>query len=155
MSRPPFPRRTIVLRTEQLRGTLLALAHNLPIDAEKPLQITVEELRPTRKLSQQALMFAGPLKDIAEQAWICGRQYSVEVLHEHCKREYLPEEFDEALCKDGYKKWGITPKGDRVLVGSTTDLTVKGMAQYIEQIHSFGANLGVMFHEHRQLDDRG
>lgn len=155
MSRPDFTKRTIILNSENARSTLLAAIHNLPVDADKPLQVIIEDWQPRRKLSQNALMFAGPLRDISEQAWIGGRQFSVEVLHHHCKREFLPEEFDPKYCKSGYRKWDFTPSGERVLIGSTTDLTVKGMANYIEQIHSFGANLGVMFHEHRQLDDRG
>lgn len=155
MTRPDFPKRAIILNSEQVRGTLLAAVHNLPIDVDKPLQITIEDYQPRRKISQQALLFAGPLRDIAEQAWVSNMQYSAETWHEFYKREFLPEEFDAALCKAGYCKWSITPNGDRVLIGSTTDLTVKGYSQYLEQIHAHGANLGVMFHEHRQLDDRG
>ena len=155
MTRPDFTKRLIILNSEQVRETLMAAIHNLPIDDKKPLQITIEDYQPRRKMSQQALMFAGPLKDIAEQAWVSNMQYSVETWHEFLKREHLPEEFDPLLCKAGYCKWSITPKGDRILIGSTTDLTVKGYSEYLEQIHAHGANLGVMFSEHRQLNDRG
>lgn len=155
MTRPDFTKRTMILNSEAVRGTLLAAIHNLPIDADKPLQVTIEDWQPRRKLSQSALMFAGPLRDISEQAWIGGRQFSVEVLHEHCKREFLFEEFDPLLCKAGYCKWDYTPLGERVLIGSTTDLTVKGFSLYLEAVHAFGGSLGVMFHEHRQLNDRG
>lgn len=141
-----FAKRTIYLREEAQRQTLLALVRNLPLDAAKPLQVTVEEFRPARKMSQQALLFAGPMTDIATQAFIGGKQYSVEVLHEFCKREFLPEEFDPELCKDGYLKWAEDPLGNRVLVGSTTQLTVKGYSQYLEAVFAFGANLGVQFH---------
>jgi hypothetical protein len=67
------------------------------------------------------------------------------------KSEFLFEE-DAAdlheLVKDPFKwkKWDYTPNGDRILVGSTTDLTVKGFSQYLEQVHAFGSSLGVMFH---------
>ena len=141
-----FATRTINLKTEFQRDILMALVRNLPIDAEAPLQITVQEYQPVRKMSQQALLFAGPMRDIARQAWFDGRQYSVEVLHEFCKREFLPEDFDPELCKRGYQKWDIDPVGNRILVGSTTQLTVKGYSQYLEQVFAFGANLGVQFH---------
>jgi hypothetical protein len=32
------------------------------------------------------------------------------------------------------------------LVGSTTDLTVYGFSQYLEQVTAHGASLGVQFH---------
>jgi hypothetical protein len=142
-----FQKRTIYLREEKQRETLLALVQNLPLDDARPLQITIEEYRPTRKLSQQAYLFAGPLRDIAEQAWIDGKQFSADVLHEFLKRELLPEEFDPEFCKDDYQKWRYDPKGNRILVGSTTGLTVKGFARYTEQVIAFGAALGVSFTE--------
>jgi hypothetical protein len=98
-----------------------------------------------RKMSQQALLFAGPMTDIAKQAWFEGRQHSVETLHLYCKQEFLPEEFDPTLCKDGYQKWDIDPAGRRVLVGSTTQLTVKGFGEYLESVFAFGGALGVVF----------
>lgn len=148
--RSPFAKRSFFLRSEQTRESLLALVRNLPLDDLKPLQVIVEEQRPVRKMSQQALLFAGPMTDIAKQAFIDGRQYSVEVLHEFCKREFLPEQFDPEQCTDGYQKWDVDPLGNPVMVGSTTKLTVKGYSIYLEQVHSFGASLGVQFHERQQ-----
>lgn len=141
-----FQRRIIYLRGEEQRATLLALVRNLPLDAEKPLQVTIEEFRQPRKLDQNALMWAGPLKDISEQGYLEGKRFSPEAWHELFKREFLPEEFDPVLCRDSYKKWEYTPDGQRVLVGSTSMLTVKGMAQHITQIEAFGASLGVQYH---------
>lgn len=142
-----FQKRTIYLRTEVQRETLLNLVRNLPLDEAKPLQVTVEEFRPARKLSQQAYLFAGPLKDISEQAWLDGKQYSVDVWAHYFKVQLLPEEFDPVLCKDSYQKWRYAPDGTRVLTGSTTELTVKGMAEYITAILAFGGSLGVQFTE--------
>lgn len=145
--RERFDKRTIYLRAEQQRETLLALVRNLPLDADKPLQVTIEEHRPARKLDQNALMWAGPLKDISGQAYLEGRRYTAEVWHEFLKREFLPDEFDPEQCRGGYTKWAVDPSGSRVLIGSTTQLTVRGMAIYIQQVEAFGANLGVQFHE--------
>lgn len=140
-----FARRRFEMRSEQARESLLALVRNLPLDDKRPLQVTVEEYRPVRKMSQQALLFAGPMTDIAEQAFLEGRRYSVEVWHSYLKRQFLPEVFDPELCKDGYTKWEIDPMGERVLVGSTTQLTVKGYSEYLEQVFAFGGSLGVTF----------
>lgn len=140
-----FQRRTILLRTEVQRETLLALVRNLPLSEAKPLQVVVDEYRPPRKPDQNSLMWAGPLRDIAEQAYLDGRKYSAEIWHEYFKRELLPEVYDPELCLSGYGKWAIDPAGNRVLIGSTTKLTVKGMAQHVEAMMAFGASLGVQF----------
>lgn len=75
------------------------------------------------------------------------RTYDKEVWHEYFKREFLPEQSDGELTKEGYLKWAFLPNGDRVLKGSTTDLTVKGFARYLEQVYAFGAQHGVQFGE--------
>lgn len=147
MNRQKFQRRPFLLRDEAVRDNLIRVIQNLPLDADHPLEIVIDERRPTRKQTQNAYLWAGPLKDIAEQAWIDGKQFSAEVLHEFLKRELLPEEFDPELVKDDYQKWRYDPKGNRILVGSTTDLTVKGFNIYLEQVIAFGAALGVNFTE--------
>lgn len=90
-------------------------------------------------------MWSGPLKNISEQVWVEGRTYSADVWHHQMKVLYLPEEYDEELTKEGYKKYDFTPTGERLLVGSTTQLTKKGFALYLEQIYAFGAGEGVQF----------
>lgn len=143
--RPKFQTRQILLRSVQQRGILMALIPNLPLDEENPLEVLIREPVKARGLDQNALMWVGPLADIAAQAWVDGRQYSAEVWHEHFKRLYLPEEFDQELTKDGYRKWDYTPAGDRVLIGSTTQLTKRGFALYLQQVEAEGAGMGVMF----------
>ena len=144
--RQPFvTKKFLLVGPEQVDRVKQALAH-APIDKLRPLEVVIREEVKARKPDQNALMWAGPMRDLAEQLWIEGRQYSAEVLHEFFKREFLPEEFDPDLAKEGYRKWDFTPTGDRVLVGSTTQLTVKGMVQYIEQLHAFGAQYDIKFH---------
>jgi len=136
---------TYLLRgTSQLAAVQTKLG-NLPLDDENPLEVVIREQVKPRKLSQNALMWVGPLADISEQAWVNGRRFTAEVWNDHFKREYLPEEYDPELCLEGYRKWDYTPRGDRALVGSTTMLTVKGMAQYLTQVEAAGAELGVEF----------
>ena len=151
MKREKFQTRTIRLVGEQQVNTALALLPNLPIDAKKPLELVIREEVKARKLDQNALMWVGPLKDISEQAYVEGRRFSDVVWHEHFKEQYLPDEtqpgFDSELVKDPakYKKYDVTPSGNYVLVGSTTELSIKGFAIYLEQVYADGANLGVQF----------
>lgn len=143
--RPAFQERPFYLIDMAVRQRAIAAISNAPIDQIRPLQILIREAPRKRKPDQQALLFAGPMRDIAEQAWFEGRQHSVEVLHIWCKRQFLPEEFDPEQCLEGYQKWDVDPSGERILVGSTKQLTVKGYSNYLEQVYAFGAAMGVMF----------
>ena len=147
--REKFPTRRIrLVGAVQLMTAQSALA-NVPIDADHPIEMILREEVKARKPDQNSLMWVGPLADIAEQAYVGGRTYSAEVWHEHFKREYLPEQFDEELTKEGYVKWAQLPNGDRALIGSTTQLTVKGFAMYLQQVEAYAAGLGVNFNERR------
>lgn len=136
---------TYLLRSASQLAAVQTKLDNLPLDDENPLEVVIREQVKPRKLSQNALMWVGPLADISEQAWVNGRRFTAEVWNDHFKREFLPEEYDPELCVEGYRKWDYTPRGERVLVGSTKDLTVKGMAQYLTQVEAAGAELGVEF----------
>jgi hypothetical protein len=144
-NRPKFLTRKFHFIGEVQRELALACLHGVPIDADCPIEVIVRELVKVRSLDANAAYWAGPLRDIAEQAWVQGKQYSAEVWHEQFKREYLPDEPSEDLCKSHYRKWDYLPTGDRVLVASTTQLTVKGFALYIQSVEAFGASLGVQF----------
>lgn len=146
--RQPYPTRTILLPSELQRQTALTLLANAPLDPERPLEFVLRERPKARRPDQNALMWAGPLRDIAEQAYVNGRTYTAEVWHEHMKREFLPEDFDPVLCKQGYRKWDMNPRGERVLVGSTTELTVRGFALYLHEVEAYAqTELGVQFSE--------
>ena len=145
MTREKFITRQLLLVGGMQKETAIQVIKNAPIDPLRPIEVLIREQVKARKPDQNSLMWAGPLKDISEQAWLNNRRYSSEVWHEHFKAEYLPEAFDPELTKEGYIKWDINPKGERILVGSTKDLTVYGFSQYLEQVYAFGAGLGVMF----------
>jgi len=144
-NRPAMQPRKFILRDEKVRDSLLALVRNLPIDPLRPVEVVAREEVKARKADQNAALWAGPLRDISEQAWLDGRQFSPEVWAQYFKRQLLPESFDPELTMENYAKWAIDPAGDRVLIGSTTQLTIKGHAQYREAIEAFGASLGVRF----------
>jgi hypothetical protein len=147
MGRFDYPTRRILLRASGNVEAATAALLNAPIDPERPLEFLLREEVKARKPDQNSLMWAGPLKDIAEQGYVKGRTYSPEVWHEFFKREFLPEDFDPALCKEGYLKWDYTPNRERVLIGSTTQLTVRGFALYLQQVEAYAqTELGVMLH---------
>jgi hypothetical protein len=143
--RHKFLTRKIIIIGEVQKALAMSMIENLPVDPVNPLEVTARELVRSRSLDSNAAMWAGTLRDISQQAWVQGKQYSAEVWHEEFKREYLPEEFDDELCKAGYRKWDFLPNGERVLIGSTTQLTVRGFALYLQTVEAFGAGLGVQF----------
>lgn len=67
--------------------------------------------------------------------------------HRFFKKMFLPEEYIEGITKDGYEKWQVMPDGSMDLIGSTTQLTKRGMSDYIEQIYAYMADYRVAAHE--------
>lgn len=148
MKRDKYQTRQAFLGNEMNREAAILIIKNAPLDPLQPLEVLVREQVKKRSLDANSAFWAGPMKDIAEQAWVQGRKFSAEVWAEYFKKEYLPEEFDPELCLEGYRKWDIGLDGERILVGSTTKLTKKGFAIYREQVTAYGAGLGVMFMEY-------
>ena len=148
MTRQKYPTRKILLRAPQQVEVAISAIRNAPLDPVKPLELLIREEVKARKPDQNSLYWAGPLREIAEQGYVAGRTYTAEVWHEHFKREFLPESYDPELCKrEDYRKWDYTPGGERILVGSTTDLTVRGFSLYLTQVEAYAATeLGVVFH---------
>lgn len=142
INRPPFQTRTILLRTETQRETALALIPHLPLDSDRPLEMVIREQVKARGLDQNGYYFMR-IGEIAEQAWLAGRQYSKNAWHEYAKNHIMPEEI---TTKDGEvrSKWEPTPDGEMSVI-STTQLERKCFAEYTTAVEAFGAELGVMF----------
>ena len=138
---------TIILANDILRAKALQVIRNLPVDGT--LELVIRLRKKARTSAQNRLFWGARLKEISEQAWLGGRQYSADTWHEYLKREYLPEGNEEdfgRMVKASYQKWDELPGGERVLVGSTTQLTTFGMTIYMTQVESFAAQeLGVRF----------
>ena len=160
LKRERFTTRKVLLVGEIQHETATRILATVPLDRERPLEFLIREQKKQRSPDQNAAMWAGPLNDIAKQAWIdvidadgvvTGRRlYRAEMWHELFKREYLPEDDDpeiELLVMDGYQKWDYDPVGNRVLIGSTRKLTPMGMGRYMTELEAFGASKGVRFHE--------
>lgn len=150
MKREPYPQKKIRLIGQTQLDNAMTVLRNAPLDTAKPLEFILREEVKPRKADQNSLMWSCQLKCIAEQAYVNGRTYSAEVWHTHFKEMFLPETFQSAehqaeIAKEGYRKYDTSPGGKRILVGSTTELTVKGFAIYLQQVEAFGANLGVIY----------
>lgn len=148
MTREKYPTRRFLIRSAVQKEYACAVIHRLPEDKKNPIEVVIREYTPRRNLDQNALMWAGVLEDISQQVCLNDRTYIKDDWHEYFKQEFLPEQFDPELTMEGYQKWRFLPNGDRILDkdnASTTKLTKKGFAQYLEQIYAFGVEHGVQF----------
>jgi len=150
MKREKYPVRKIRLVGNIQRETAISILENAPLDTIKPLEFILREEVKPRRQTQNDLMWACQLKCISEQAYVQGRTYADKVWHEMLKEMFLPDTFQSPehqaeMVKDGYRKYDTRPDGKRVLVGSTTELTIKGFAIYLQQVEAYGAQLGVIY----------
>ena len=123
--------RVFVLRDEPnaraLYGFLKANWKELA-QAGRPLSIEVKEFKAKRSLEQNKLYWQR-LNEIAEQAWVGGKQFSAEAWHEFCKARFIG--MDEL--PDG-RRFGI----------STTTLSVAEFSDYLNRIETYAADeLGI------------
>jgi len=140
---------TLILVNELVRQNALKIISNLPIDGS--MQVVIGLKKKVRTPDQNSLMWVGPLADIASQAWVSGKQFSAEVWHEFFKQKFLPEgneeDFDRMVTKAWNGKWTVDPGRNRVLIGSTTQLSTYGMSIYMTQVEAYASQeLGVRFH---------
>ena len=118
--------RVFVLRSENdskalygfLKSNWVSFAQN-----GKPLSVTVAQYKASRNDEQNRKYWA-MLADIAESAWVAGKQYSKEQWHMEFASEFIG--------------WDELPSGKYVPL-STTKLTVAEFSDYLEKIIHYAA----------------
>lgn len=127
--------RTFVLREPNQYKLMMAfLESNWATCAQqgKPLSVTVMEYKVKRNLEQNKLLHA-VCRDIADSAWVNGRQYDADMWKEYFKRRFIGSE--EIPLPGGEFV-------DRAI--STTTLSVPEFADLIDKIQAYAATeLGV------------
>ena len=113
-----------------------------------PDGIEVVFREPVKKRSKEANSYAwaGVIADYVTYGWVQGKQFPAAAWHAYLKEKFLPDQPEEGYTLAGYVKWVELPSGELKCVGSTTMLTVKGFARYIEECIAYGASeLGIRF----------
>lgn len=129
--------RTFILRNDNIAQAFWAfLKLNWKAMAAdgRPLSVTIAEHKAKRSVEQNKRLHA-MLAEIAEQAWVSGRQYDAETWKEHFRQTLIgSEEID-------------MPSGKRIERGiSTTTLNVHEFGDFMERIAEYAVtNLGVEF----------
>ena len=104
-------------------------------EAGKPLAVSIGPEKTKRSIHANAFSWGVTLKQIAEQVWIGGRQFSADVWHEEFKDRFAPR-IDKPL-------GGSTPI-------SSTLMTVEQFATFNREVEAFAAQeLHVRFVETR------
>ena len=136
--REKYTTRSIILLGDPQKEIACAAIHNAPTG----LEVVIREPVKVRGLDQNGLYWLR-LGEIAEQAWLGGRQYSKEVWHHYAGINLMPEQI---TTKDGetQSKWVEVPSGNPIVI-STTQLERKCFAEYTTIVEAFGASLGVQF----------
>ena len=104
------------------------------------LQATIEPFVKKRTIPQNKKMWSSMIGDFADQGRMNGERYEAEDWHYFLKKNFLAGEYQEGITLPGYVKWRAMPDGELKLVGSTTDLTTKGMSEYLEKCYAFGSS---------------
>lgn len=95
-----------------------------------------------RSVQQNKFYWGVVLKEISEQAGIGGQKYAADAWHELFKRQFLARKVKKVAVA------GRRRKVVSVSLGSTTDLSVRAMSRYLEEVQAFAASdLGVQFSE--------
>lgn len=138
VKRDKYRTRSIILLSEQQKEIACAAIRNAPAGVECLIREPVK----ARGLDANGYYWLR-LGEIAEQAWLGGRQYSKEVWHHYCGQNIMPE---QVVIKDGEirSKWVEVPSGDPIVI-STTQLERRFFAEYTTAVEAFGASLGVQF----------
>lgn len=110
------------------------------IENKTPIRLIVTTAEQKRHAQQNKYLWSAVYKDIADQVWLDGRQFSSEVWHEHFARMFLPLVDIELPNGEIFQKRT-----------STTDLGVKEFANYVTQIQAYAAQeYGVRFTAYNQ-----
>lgn len=130
--------REFTLRNGGVWQALVALVKaNAPSFAEKgePLRVIITSEEKKRNAEQNKFLWGVVYRDIAEQAWVEGRQFDKDTWHEYFARKF-------GVCED------ITLPDGEVIVRrkSTAQMSVGEFSQYMTQVQAHAAGtLGVEF----------
>jgi hypothetical protein len=98
---------------------------------DKPLSLSISPEKTKRSIQANAYYWGVTLKQIAEQVWISGRQFTAAVWHEEFKERFAPR-IDKPF-------GGSYPM-------STTDMTIEQFHVFNREVEVFAAQeLGVQF----------
>lgn len=105
------------------------------IERGRPLRLIVTAEEKKRTAEQNAFYFGVVLRDIADQVWVEGQQFSQAAWHEQLAEQFAPR---EEIKLPGGKLFSRRK--------STSDMTVSEFSEYMTKVQAYVANeFGVSF----------
>lgn len=151
MNRPPFEKRTFILRSVEVQGRLIELIPALPLDDEKPLRIVIDDPLP-KKSREQEEKYHAMIGDIARQFEHCGKTWSAEDMKRLLVDQFRRDTFkdpDIAQLWQSVDQVEMAPSldGSGVVVFGvqTRRFPVKLAAIFIEWLYAFGSELNIQW----------
>lgn len=135
---------TVFLNPEQAKkaisGQIAPYCKNLWAQGIDQLAVTIQPLEDQRSIQQNRYYWGFLLKHVSEQAKVNGIGATPEGWHLYFKKELLGYEFTKV------REPGKTRKTVRKELRSTTGLSVKKMAEYMQKVEAMAATeFGVQF----------
>jgi len=97
---------------------------------DEVLEVVLRPYKSSRNLEQNKRLHA-MLQEIANQAWVNGRQYPMEIWKEHFKQQFLSV---------------VELPNGRLMAEPTRKLSIKQCAEFMQKIEAYAvSDLGVVF----------
>jgi hypothetical protein len=145
-----FPKRTFFLREERNRDTLLGLIRNLPLDTDKPMQVTVEPYKGKSKSRDQEQKYHAMIGDISRQYEHCGKKWDAEDMKRLLVDQFKRDTINDPVIAPLWQSMGhldMVPALDGsgvVMLGvQTRRFPVELASIFIEWLSAFGSELEV------------
>lgn len=157
--RQPFDKRTVLLRNEDNRQRALTIVARLPLDAERPLRIVVDDPLPAKSREQEE-KYHSMIGDIAKQYEHAGRKWDLESM-----KRILLEQFRRDTVKDpdimhlwasmGQLEMAPSLDGSGVVVlgVQSRKFPMKLASVFVEWLYGLGAELNIKWSEPKRQGD--
>lgn len=151
--RQPFEKRTILLRTEENRQRALTILQRLPLDADRPLRVVVDDPLPAKSREQEQKMHA-MIGDISKQYEHAGRKWDLESMKRILLEQFRRDTMKDPDCMHLWASMGqleMAPSFDGsgvvVLGVQSRKFPMKLASVFVEWLYALGAELDIKWSE--------
>lgn len=151
--RAQFDKRTILLRTEENRQRALTILQRVPLDAERPLRVVVDDPLPAKSREQEERYHA-MIGDIAKQYVHAGRKWDLESMKRILLEQFRRDTVKDPDCMHLWASMGqleMAPSFDGsgvvVLGVQSRKFPMKLASVFVEWLFALGAELNIKWSE--------
>lgn len=157
--RKPFDKRVLLLRAEDQRRRAIAMLEHVPLDAERPLRLVVDDPLPAKSRDQEQKYHA-MIGDIARQFQHCGKHWSADDMKRLLIDQFKRDTINDVNIRDLWVSMGIVDmapaldgSGVVVLGVQSRKFPLRLAIIFIEWLYAFGAELNIEWSEPKTKGD--